>query len=96
MAKRSFVHVVQYGHLWTKDNSAPTNGTLELDFHHVSGAHPSALGHAVDQRLIQVDDQCLFGCLGAMREDIRGLASWHERPRCSRSTGIFQLRGGRT
>lgn len=54
VAIRSLVHVVQYR------SDAVRHWTLELDLDHVARTHATTLGHAVDQRLVQIDNECFL------------------------------------
>jgi hypothetical protein len=91
----ALMYVVQYRYLRTENHAIPSNGTLKLDFDHMTSAHSAALGHTVNQGLIQVDDKSLLGRIRVISHDIRGLTARNQRPRRSRSAWIPELCGGR-
>ena len=61
IAVRPLVHVIQNRVLGADRGLPPCGyvGGVEAYLDHVSRAHASALGHAVDQRLIEIEDQRL-------------------------------------
>jgi len=69
--------------------ACPNQRRVQSHFHHVAGTHTSALGHAVDQRLVEVENERLL-VLERRRFQIqvRGLASRDQRSWRSRSLGV--------
>lgn len=91
----ALVHVVQYGYLGTEHHTIASDGTLKLDFDHVSSTHSPTLSHAVDQSLVQVDNKSLLGWIRIICHDIGGLTPGYERSRRSRGARVSELRSSR-
>lgn len=75
MAVWALMHIVQYRNLRAKKHAVPSDGTLKLDFDHMTSAHSPTFGHTVDQRLIQVDDEGLLRRVGVIGHDVGWLAA---------------------
>lgn len=68
IAMRPFVHVVQYRVLRRERGAAAEpDGRVELDLDHMAGAHATAPGEAVYQRLVEVQDEGLGSQSGWVR-----------------------------
>lgn len=95
------MHVVENGMLRT-DAGLPAHPDVrgvQFDLHHVSGAHPPALGHAMNQGLVQVKYKRLLRRMSiGLQVDVGWLAARDERPGrrgCSRVLGQSTGRGSR-
>jgi hypothetical protein len=56
------VYIIQDWMLWTNASIASSpNKCVELNLDHMAGAHAPTFGHAVDQGLIEIDDEGLLG-----------------------------------
>jgi hypothetical protein len=55
-----FVHIVKDGHLWPNDLPSSANRCLEFYLDHVASLETTALGHAVYQRFVEINDQRLL------------------------------------
>lgn len=88
-----FVNIVQDGMLGSQNRlSADARPRrVQPDLHHVAGADAAALGHAVDERLVQVEDERLEILRVGRRKvvDVRRLAARDERPRRRRRLGVL-------
>jgi hypothetical protein len=60
VAMGPLVNVVQDGNLRAYNLAAGADGLLQLHLDHVPGRVAPAFGHAVDERLVEVDDQRLL------------------------------------
>jgi hypothetical protein len=90
------VDIVQNGYLRADDLAAGTNGLLQLYFDHVPRRVAAALGHAVDQRFVKVEDQRLLVRANGRSpgRGVRRLAPWDQGPRGLRRSWEFgQLLG---
>lgn len=89
------MYVVQDRYLGPEYHAIPSYRTLELDFDHVTSAHPPTLGHTVNQGLIQIDDEGLLWRVGIISHDIGGLSPRNERAWRGRGSRVLELCGGR-
>lgn len=71
---------------------------VQLDFNHVSGAHAPAFGHAVDERFVQIQYECLLRhTFSGLQINVRRLPPRDERSRGRRCSRVPRQRtsGGR-
>lgn len=54
------MNIIQNWHLRSNDLSSSTDRRLELYLYHAARLEASTLGHAMDQCLVEINDQCLL------------------------------------
>lgn len=88
----SFMDVVEDGML-RSNTGLPAHahiGCIQLHLDHMSAAHPATLRHAVDQSLVQIEDQCLLWRLSVRLEvDIGWLSAGNQWPRRCWCLGVL-------
>lgn len=94
---RTLMHIIEDRMLRAEGLCAAASDVrgIKADLDHVPGTHAPALGHAVDQGLVEVEDQRLhvFRVDGLLVRHVGRLASRDQRPRRRRRLRIPCQRG---